>query len=248
MQDLVIAAPDLVTLPTSTGGRFPVRRVYCVGRNYAAHAREMGHDPDREPPFFFTKPATALVTDDADTPYPPGTERLEHEVELVVALGRGGADVAVADALDLVWGYAVGLDLTRRDLQAEAKRLGRPWDLAKGFDASAPVGTLVPAAGVDPTVGAVELRVANGSDGPDAEGVGADGVGADVTGALRQSGDLADQIWSVAETIAALSRSVALAPGDLLFTGTPDGVGTLQRGDVLTGSVAGIGSVRTRIA
>lgn len=243
MQDLVIAAPDLVTLPTSTGGRFPVRRVYCVGRNYAAHAREMGHDPDREPPFFFTKPASALVTDDADTPYPPGTERLEHEVELVVALGRGGSDVAVADALDLVWGYAVGLDLTRRDLQAEAKRLGRPWDLAKGFDASAPVGTLVPAAGVDPTVGAVELRVLNDADGVDAEGVGADGIGA-----LRQSGDLADQIWSVAETIAVLSRSVALAPGDLLFTGTPDGVGTLQRGDVLTGSIAGVGSVRTRIA
>lgn len=243
MQDLVIAAPDLVTLPISTGGRFPVRRVYCVGRNYAAHAREMGHDPDREPPFFFTKPATALVTDDADTPYPPGTERLEHEVELVVALGRGGSDVAVADALDLVWGYAVGLDLTRRDLQAEAKRLGRPWDLAKGFDASAPVGTLVPAAGVDPTVGAVELRVANR-----AEGTGAGGIGAVGLGALRQSGDLADQIWSVAETIAVLSRSVALAPGDLLFTGTPDGVGTLQRGDALTGSIAGVGSVRTRIA
>ncbi|MEV7933825.1 fumarylacetoacetate hydrolase family protein [Curtobacterium sp. NPDC089185] len=247
MQDLVIAAPDLVTLPTSTGGRFPVRRVYCVGRNYAAHAREMGHDPDREPPFFFTKPATALVTDDADTPYPPGTERLEHEVELVVALGRGGSDVAVADALDLVWGYAVGLDLTRRDLQAQAKRLGRPWDLAKGFDASAPVGTLVPAAGVDPTVGAVELRVLNDADGTDADGIGADGTGADGIGALRQSGDLADQIWSVAETIAVLSRSVALAPGDLLFTGTPDGVGTLQRGDVLTGSIAGVGSVRTRI-
>ncbi|MDM7886026.1 fumarylacetoacetate hydrolase family protein [Curtobacterium sp. RHCKG23] len=247
MQDLVIAAPDLVTLPTSTGGRFPVRRVYCVGRNYAAHAREMGHDPDREPPFFFTKPASALVTDDADTPYPPGTERLEHEVELVVALGRGGSDVAVADALDLVWGYAVGLDLTRRDLQAQAKRLGRPWDLAKGFDASAPVGTLVPAAGIDPTVGVVELRVANGAEGTDADGTDADGIGADGAGALRQSGDLADQIWSVAETIAVLSRSVALAPGDLLFTGTPDGVGTLQRGDALTGSIAGVGSVRTRI-
>ena len=232
MQDLVIAAPDLVTLPTSTGGRFPVRRVYCVGRNYAAHAREMGHDPDREPPFFFTKPASALVTDGADTPYPPGTDRLEHEVELVVALGRGGTDVAVAEALDLVWGYGVGLDLTRRDLQAEAKRLGRPWDLAKGFDASAPVGTLVPADRVDATSGAVELRI--GSD-------------TDPVGAVRQSGDLADQIWSVAETIAALSRSVTLAPGDLLFTGTPDGVGPLQRGDVLTGTVAGVGSVRTRI-
>ncbi|WIE75955.1 fumarylacetoacetate hydrolase family protein [Curtobacterium sp. MCSS17_007] len=226
MQDLVIPAPDRPTLPTSVGGRFPVRRVYCVGRNYAAHAREMGHDPDREPPFFFTKPSSALVTDAADTAYPPGTDQLEHEVELVVALGRSGHDLSVTDALGLVWGYGVGLDLTRRDLQAEAKRLGRPWDLAKGFDASAPIGTLVPAAGVDPTSGAVELRV---------------------DGDLRQSGDLADQIWSVAETIAELSRWVALAPGDLLLTGTPDGVGPLQRGDVLDGSIAGVGTVHTRI-
>lgn len=226
MQDLVIPAPDQPTLPTASGGRFPVRRVYCVGRNYAAHAREMGHDPDREPPFFFSKPASALVTDGADTPHPPGTDRLEHEVELVVALGRGGSDVAVSDALDLVWGYGVGIDLTRRDLQAEAKRLGRPWDLAKGFDASAPVGALVPAAGIDPTAGSIELRA---------------------DGALRQAGDLADQIWSVAETIAELSRWVALAPGDLLFTGTPDGVGPLQRGQVVTGTVAGVGTVTTRI-
>jgi len=232
VQDLVIPAPDPVTLPTSTGGRFPVRRVYCVGRNYAAHAREMGHDPDREPPFFFTKPASALVTDGADTPYPPGTERLEHEVELVVALGRGGSDVPVDHALDLVWGYGVALDLTRRDLQAEAKRLGRPWDLAKGFDASAPVGTLVPAAGVDPTSGAVELRVAAATDH---------------IGALRQSGDLTDQIWSVAETVAELSRWVALAPGDLLLTGTPDGVGSLHRGDDVTGTIDGVGTVHTRI-
>ena len=226
MQDLVIPAPDQPTLPTTSGGRFPVRRVYCVGRNYAAHAREMGHDPDREPPFFFSKPSSALVTDGADTPYPPGTERLEHEVELVAALGGGGSDVAVSDALDLVWGYGVGIDLTRRDLQAEAKRLGRPWDLAKGFDASAPVGTLVPATGVNPTTGTIELRVDD---------------------ALRQSGDLADQVWSVAETIAELSRWVTLAPGDLLFTGTPDGVGQLQRGALVTGSVAGVGTVTTRI-
>lgn len=203
MTDLVVPAPSLPSVPTATGGRFPVRRVYCVGRNFAAHAREMGHDPDREPPFFFGKPADAVVVDSADTPYPPGTNRLEHEVELVVALGRGGQDVSVADALGLVWGFAVGIDLTRRDLQAEAKRLGRPWDLAKGFDHSATVGTVVPAAGVDPASGAVTLHV---------------------DGEMRQSGDLADQIWSVAETIAALSRSVALAPGDLLFTGTPEGV------------------------
>lgn len=226
MTDLVVPAPSLPSVPTATGGRFPVRRVYCVGRNFAAHAREMGHDPDREPPFFFGKPADAVVADGADTPYPPGTDRLEHEVELVVALGRGGHDVSAADALGLVWGFAVGIDLTRRDLQAEAKRLGRPWDLAKGFDHSATVGTVVPAADVDPTSGAVTLHV---------------------DGELRQSGDLADQIWSVAETIAALSRSVALAPGDLLFTGTPEGVGPVERGSVLRGAIDGVGVVETRI-
>ncbi|OIH99879.1 MULTISPECIES: fumarylacetoacetate hydrolase family protein [unclassified Curtobacterium] len=226
MTDLVIPAPGLPTVPTTTGGRFPVRRVFCVGRNYAAHAREMGHDPDREPPFFFSKPADAVVVDGADTPYPPATERLEHEVELVVAIGVGGADITEAHALDHVWGYAVGLDLTRRDLQAEAKRLGRPWDAAKGFDASAPIGAITPAAGVDPSAGAVELRV---------------------DGALRQAGDLADQIWSVGETIAALSRSVALAPGDLVMTGTPEGVGVLRRGQVLDGTIAGVGAVHTRI-
>jgi fumarylpyruvate hydrolase len=223
---LVVPAPGLPSVPTTTGGRFPVRRVYCVGRNYAAHAREMGHDPDREPPFFFGKPADAIVTDGGDTPYPPVTTRLEHEVELVVALGGGGRDVPAADALELVWGYAVGIDLTRRDLQAEAKRLGRPWDLAKGFDHSAPVGTVVPADRVDPTSGVVTL---------------------DVDGERRQAGDLADQIWSVAETIAALSRSATLAPGDLLFTGTPEGVGPVQRGSVLLGAIDGVGVVGTRI-
>ncbi|MFJ3385559.1 MULTISPECIES: fumarylacetoacetate hydrolase family protein [unclassified Curtobacterium] len=226
MSDLVIPAPPVPTLPTSSGGRFPVRRVFCVGRNYAAHAREMGHDPDREPPFFFTKPADAIVTDGADTPYPTETDRLEHEVELVVAIGTGGADIAPAQALDHVWGYAVGLDLTRRDLQAEAKRLGRPWDMAKGFDASAPIGTVVPAAAVDPAAGAVELRV---------------------DGELRQAGDLADQIWSVAEVIASLSRFVRLEPGDLVMTGTPDGVGRIDRGALLEGTIAGVGRVTTRI-
>lgn len=226
MTDLVVPAPGLPTVPTATGGRFPVRRIHCVGRNYAAHAREMGHDPDREPPFFFGKPADAIVTDGRDTGYPPLTEQLEYEVELVVALGAGGQDVAVADALDLVWGYAVGIDLTRRDLQAEAKRLGRPWDLAKGFDHSAPIGTVVPAGSVDPTTGGITLHV-------DEE--------------LRQSGDLADQIWSVAETIAALSRAVRLEAGDLLFTGTPDGVGPVSRGSVLRGTIDGVGTVETRI-
>ncbi|PZE34438.1 fumarylacetoacetate hydrolase family protein [Curtobacterium sp. MCPF17_031] len=226
MTDFVVPAPGLPSVPTATGGRFPVRRIHCVGRNYAAHAREMGHDPDREPPFFFGKPADAVTTDGADTPYPTLTAQLEYEVELVVALGAGGRDVAVSAALDLVWGYAVGIDLTRRDLQAEAKRLGRPWDLAKGFDASAPIGTIVPAAGVDPSAGSITLHV---------------------DGELRQSGDLADQIWSVAETIAVLSRAVRLEPGDLLFTGTPDGVGPVSRGSVLRGAVAGVGTVETRI-
>ena len=226
MSDLVIPAPALPTVPTSTGARFPVRRVFCVGRNYAAHAREMGHAPDREPPFFFTKPADAIVVDGADTPYPTMTGQLEHEVELVAAIGIGGADIPVESALDHVWGYAVGLDLTRRDLQAEAKRLGRPWDLAKGFDASAPIGVLVPAATVDPTRGSIAL---------------------DVDGASRQHGDLADQIWSVAEVIATLSRFVALAPGDLVMTGTPDGVGAIDRGAVLHGTIDGVGTVSTRI-
>jgi fumarylpyruvate hydrolase len=226
VSDLVIPAPGLPSVPVTTGGRFPVRRIACVGRNYAAHAREMGHDPDREPPFFFGKPADAVVTDGADTPYPPRTDQLEHEVELVVAIGAAGHDVAVEDALGLVWGYAVGIDLTRRDLQAEAKRLGRPWDTAKGFDASAPVGAIVPAAQVDPTRGAVTLRV---------------------DGELRQVGDLADQIWSVAETVAELSRYVRLAPGDLLFTGTPDGVAPVRPGALLEGAIAGVGTVTTRI-
>lgn len=222
----MIPAPSLPTVPTTTGGRFPVRRVFCVGRNYAAHAREMGHDPDREPPFFFTKPADAVVPDDADTRYPTMTNRLEHEVELVVAIGTGGREITVDDALGHVWGFAVGIDLTRRDLQAAAKQLGRPWDTSKAFDASAPVGAIVPAADVDPSRGAIELRV---------------------NGDVRQSGDLADQIWSVAETIAELSRFMTLAPGDLLMTGTPDGVGVLERGDVLDGTIAGVGSLRTRI-
>jgi fumarylpyruvate hydrolase len=226
VSDLVIPAPFVPTVPTSSGERFPVRRVFCVGRNYAAHAREMGHDPDREPPFFFTKPADAIVVDGADTPYPTMTGQLEHEVELVAAIGVGGADIPVESALDHVWGYAVGLDLTRRDLQAEAKRLGRPWDLAKGFDASAPIGVLVPAATVDPTRGSIAL---------------------DVDGAPRQRGDLADQIWSVAEVIATLSRFVTLAPGDLVLTGTPDGVGAIDRGAVLRGTIDGIGTVSTRI-
>jgi len=224
-----VPPPPLPTLiPTATGETFPVRRVYCIGRNYAEHAREMGANPEREPPFFFAKPADALLAGDLDLPYPPATGELHHEVELVVALGRGGSDIPAETALDHVWGYGVGLDMTRRDLQAEAKKAGRPWDMAKGFDHSAPIGLLVPAERLPaPHKGAITLAV---------------------NGSIRQQGDLADMIWSVAESIAALSRLVRLAPGDLIFTGTPAGVGAVGRGDVLEGAIEGVGTVRTRIA
>jgi fumarylpyruvate hydrolase len=206
---------------------FPVRRIFCVGRNYAAHAREMGADPEREPPFFFTKPADAVVVDGAGTPYPPATGKLHHEMELVVAIGRGGVDIPVADALAHVFGYAAGLDLTRRDLQDEAKAQRRPWDMSKGFDASAPIGLIAPAAHIGhPANGTIRLNV---------------------NGAQRQLGDLADQIWPVPEIVAALSRLVALAPGDLIFTGTPDGVGALRPGDRVEGFIEGVGAVVTSI-
>ena len=224
MADYVISPPSQAAIPVAGGGLFPVRRIYCVGRNYAEHAREMGHDPDREPPFFFTKPADTVLTGGRDLPYPPVTRELHHEMELVVALGGGGAKVDAADAMRLVWGYAAGLDMTRRDLQAEAKKLGRPWDMAKGFDCSAPIGDLVPAQGRKP--GRIELRV---------------------NGEVRQSSHLDKLIWSIPETIAYLSRLVHLAPGDLIFTGTPEGVAAAQRGDLLEGSVEGVGEVRARV-
>ena len=223
-----LPAPPQPALPIRGDDRlFPVRRIYCVGRNYAAHAREMGHDPDRDPPFFFMKPADAIVPDGATIPYPPMTADLHHEVELVVAIGTGGRDIAAADALAHVFGYAVGIDLTRRDVQAAAREAGRPWDMAKGFDRSAPCGALVPAAAVDPARGAIRLEV---------------------NGEARQSGDLADMIWSVGEVIAHLSAYMELQPGDLIFTGTPEGVGPLVRGDTATGTIAGVGEVRVTIA
>lgn len=206
--------------------RFPVHRIYCVGRNYADHAREMGQDPEREPPFFFSKPPDA-VTGEGDVAYPPMTENLQHEVELVVALARGGSDIAVEAALDHVFGYAVGFDLTRRDLQALAKAKGHPWDMGKGFDQSAPIGALVPAAQVGhPRHGAIVLEV---------------------NGAVRQAGDLAQMSWSVAEVIARLSRYVRLAAGDLIFTGTPAGVSTVVRGDRLDGRIDGVGTLAVRL-
>ncbi len=225
MPDYVIPAPAQAVVPVAGGGLFPVRRIYCVGRNYAEHAREMGHDPDRELPFFFMKPADALVTGSADMPYPAMTGDVHHEMELVVALGSGGAEIAEAEAMHHVWGYAAGLEMTRRDLQAAAKKAGRPWDMAKGFDHSAPIGDLVPAEGVTP--GRIELRM---------------------NGSIRQSSDVSKLIWSIPETIAYLSRLVRLEAGDLIFTGTPEGVASVQRGDVLEGMVEGVGAVRTRIA
>jgi fumarylpyruvate hydrolase len=209
-----------VTLPTTaiagSADRFPIRRIYCVGQNYAAHAREMGSDPDRKPPFFFTKPPDAVVPTGSRLTYPTLTRDLHHEVELVVALGEGGERIAVADAAALIYGWGVGIDLTRRDLQAEAKQLGRPWDMAKGFDNSAPLAPLV--RGVPPSSAAIQLHV---------------------NGQLKQSGDLADMIWAVPEVIANLSTYVRLAPGDLIFTGTPSGVGPIHPGDTVRGSIAG---------
>ncbi|KAB1071502.1 fumarylacetoacetate hydrolase family protein [Methylobacterium planeticum] len=224
----VIPNPPRVALPiVGSADLFPVRRLYCVGRNYAAHAREMGADPEREPPFFFMKPADALQiaggADPVPHPYPPRTRNYHFEVELVAALGTGGRDIPVASALDHVYGYAVGLDMTRRDLQDEAKRMARPWDLGKAADASAPIGPLHPVS-----------RIGHPDRGL---------IGLSVDGAPRQKGDLSEMIWSVAEQIAYLSAYFELQPGDLLFTGTPSGVGPVQRGETMVASIAGLGEI-----
>jgi len=210
-----------------TDERFPVHRIYCVGRNYAKHAREMGMDPDREPPFFFAKPADALVANGTPVPYPPRTANLHHEIELVVAIGTGGRDIPLANALAHVYGYAVGLDLTRRDLQAAARDQGRPWDVAKGFDHSAPVSAIRPAAEMGhPEQGAIWL---------------------DVNGETRQRANLSEMIWSVPEIVAELSTYFELRPGDLVFTGTPEGVGPVRRGDSLVGGIDGLETLRITI-
>jgi fumarylpyruvate hydrolase len=203
--------------------RFPVGRIYCVGRNYADHAREMGHDPDREPPFFFMKAANSIVQNDATIDYPVGTKDVHHEIEMVVAIGSGGKNIPVDKALEHVWGYGVGLDMTRRDIQGEAKKLGRPWEMGKSFDESAPVSALRPAAEIGhPARGAITLKV---------------------NGQIKQSGDLAMQIWSVPEQIAYLSNLITLQPGDLIFSGTPAGVGPVKAGDRLEGHVDGVGDL-----
>ena len=230
MPNYVIDPPAQPVVPVAgeDAGFFPVRRIYCVGRHYADHAREMGHDPDRDPPFFFGKPADALVIAGAEAPYPSATRDLHHEIELVVAIGREARGIAASAALDHIWGYAAGIDLTRRDLQADAKKLGRPWDMAKGFDASAPIGEIAPASRIGhPTSGRIELSV---------------------NGFSRQLGDIADMIWSVPEAVAYLSGFVILMPGDLIFTGTPAGVAAVNKGDRLEGSIAGVGTVSVTIA
>jgi fumarylpyruvate hydrolase len=224
----VIPVADPPTLPVAgTASRFPVNRIFCVGRNYADHAREMGHDPTREPPFFFMKPGTAILADGKDFPYPSHSEDVHHELELVVALKAGGANIAESKALECVYGYAVGLDMTRRDLQGEAKKLGRPWDTGKAFDHSAPCGTLHPASVVGhPDKGGVVLKV---------------------NGEVKQKGDLADLIWDIPSMIAYLSTLFTLQPGDLIFSGTPSGVGPVKRGDRLEASVAGVGTLAIKV-
>jgi fumarylpyruvate hydrolase len=219
----VVIAPS-IAIAGSTD-RFPVRRIFCVGQNYADHAREMGNDPNRQQPFFFGKPADAVVDNGATLPFPVRTNDLHHEVELVVALSAGGRDIDAKDATGLIWGSAVGIDLTRRDLQAEAKKSGRPWDMAKGFDRSAPIGALTP--GAPPETGAIALSI---------------------DGETKQSGDLSMMIWSVAEVIAVLSTYVELAPGDLIFTGTPAGVGPIRAGQRVRAEIAGLGTLEVAFA
>jgi len=228
----VISPAPIPTVPVAgSGDSFPVRRIYCVGRNYAAHAREMGSDPDREPPFFFCKPADAIVPvapgGATDVAYPPETANYHHEVELVVAIGKGGRNIAVDAANHHVWGYTVGFDMTRRDLQFALRDKGRPWELGKAFDQSAPIAPIVPAGRCGhPVAGKIWLTV---------------------NGQLKQQGDLSDLIWSVPETIAHLSKYFELFPGDLIFTGTPDGVGPVVKGDLVTGGAEGLGELSIRI-
>ena len=226
MADFVIPAPATPTIPTSTGGAFPVRRVYCIGRNYAAHTVEMGGDPNREAPFFFQKNPNNLDASGA-FPYPPHFSDVHHEVELVVALKSGGTNIPVEGALEHVWGYAVSLDMTRRDLQGEAKKAGRPWEIGKAFERSGPVGPLRPVSEVGhPDHGRIELKV---------------------NGALRQEGDMNQMIWKVPEMIAYLSEYFELQAGDVIMSGTPSGVGAVSRGDVMEANIDGLGSLTVKV-
>jgi fumarylpyruvate hydrolase len=227
MSYVIPPSPQTSAEVAGTEERFPVHRIYCVGRNYAKHAREMGMDPDREPPFFFSKPADALVANGTPVPYPPRTSNLHHEIELVVAIGTGGRDIPLDRSLAHVYGYAVGLDLTRRDLQFAARDQGRPWDVAKGFDHSAPMSAIRPAA----DMGHLEQGA----------------IWLEVNGETRQRANLSEMIWSVPEIVAELSTYYELRPGDLIFTGTPEGVGPVRRGDSLVGGIDGLETLRITI-
>lgn len=224
----VLPPPPVNSLAVAgSSDRFPVRRIICVGRNYEAHAREMGKDPTREKPFFFMKPADTIMDDGATMPYPPLTSNLHYEIELVLAIGKSGSNIAEDKALEHVWGYAVGLDMTRRDLQTEAKDNGRPWEWGKAFDHSAPIGPLHPAAKVG--------HIAKGR------------IWLAVNGKVRQDQDVADLIWSVPEIISICSKSIELKAGDIIMTGTPSGVGAVVAGDKITGGVAGLGEIAVTI-
>ena len=226
MSDFVITPPATPSIPVKGGGAFPVRRVYCIGRNYAAHAVEMGHDPDREPPFFFQKNPNNLDAS-GQFPYPPKSTDVHHEVELLVALSSGGVDISVEDALDCVWGYAAALDMTRRDLQGNAKKMGRPWEIGKAFERSAPVGCLHPATETGHLIqGDIRLEVNDEK---------------------RQSGDLNQMIWKVPEMISYLSQYFELAAGDVILSGTPAGVGPVARGDRLRASIAGLEPLEVQV-
>ena len=224
MDKYVIDIGERPSLPVDgSEARFPVGRIYCVGRNYADHAREMGHDPDREPPFFFMKAANSIVQNNSTIGYPVGTKDVHHEIEMVVAIAKGGRDIPVDKAHEHVFGYGVGLDMTRRDIQGEAKKMGRPWEMGKSFDESAPVTALRPASKIGhPAKGAIWLKV---------------------NGQVKQQGDLAMQIWTVPEQISHLSRLITLQPGDLVFSGTPAGVGPIKAGDKLEGHVDEVGDL-----
>lgn len=227
MSEMVITPPPQVQAPIEGSDQvFPVRRVYCIGRNYAAHAIEMGHDPDREPPFFFQKNPDNLDFT-GEFPYPEKTSDVHHEIEMVVVLGKGGQNIPVESALDCVWGYGVGLDMTRRDLQGQAKKMGRPWEIGKAFERSAPMGPILPASEI----------------GHPAEGL----VSLTVNGEMRQTGDLNQLIWKVPEMISYLSDSFVLAPGDVIMTGTPAGVGPVVKGDVMVAHVAGVGDLTVTV-
>lgn len=226
---LVFEAPKQVLVPVEgSAASFPVHRIYCVGRNYAAHAIEMGHDPNRESPFFFQKNPDNIVLGGADFPYPARSNNVHHEIELVVALSKGGKDIPLEKAMDCVFGYAVGLDMTRRDLQEECKKAGRPWEIGKAFEHSAPMTSIVPASRIGhPSSGAVWLKV---------------------NGEFRQQGDINQMIWKVPEMISYLSGLFELRAGDLIMSGTPSGVGAIVRGDVMDCFIEGVGTLRTKVA